>query len=51
MFQIDTGVLSELSRQRRNPGVAAWFERQRGSELFVSVLSIGEIERPSRRAP
>jgi toxin FitB len=45
MFLIDTVTLSELRRRRRDPMVVAWFERQRTTDLFVSVISIGEIER------
>jgi predicted nucleic acid-binding protein len=45
MFLIDTVTLSELRRRRRNPAVVAWFEAQRTSDLFLSVVSIGEIER------
>jgi toxin FitB len=45
MFLIDTVTLSELRRRRRDPMVVAWFERQRTSDLFLSVISIGEIER------
>ena len=45
MFLIDTVTLSELRRRERNPMVVAWFERQRTADLFLSVISIGEIER------
>ena len=45
MFLIDTVTLSELRRRHRDPVVVAWFERQRTSDLFISVVSIGEIER------
>lgn len=45
MFLIDTVTLSELRRRERDPMVVAWFERQRTSDLFLSVISIGEIER------
>ncbi len=45
MFLIDTVILSELRRRRRAPAVVAWFERQRTIDLFISVVSIGEIER------
>jgi predicted nucleic acid-binding protein len=45
MFLIDTVTLSELRRRRRDPMVVTWFERQRTTELFLSVISIGEIER------
>jgi len=45
MFLIDTVTLSELRKRQRDPQVVAWFERQRTADLFVSVISIGEIER------
>lgn len=45
MFLIDTVTLSELRRRQRDPMVVAWFERQRATDLFLSVVTIGEIER------
>ncbi len=45
MFLVDTMVLSELRKRRRNPGLITWFQRQRNADLFISVISIGEIER------
>ncbi len=45
MFLIDTVTLSELRRRQRDPTVVKWFERQRTADLFLSVISIGEIER------
>ena len=45
MYLIDTVVLSELRKSRRDPTLVAWFERQRTADLFVSVISIAEIER------
>ena len=45
MYLIDTVVLSELRKPRRDPGVVASVEHQRNTDLFVSVISIGEIER------
>src|SRR5450631_1694593 len=45
MFLIDTVTLSELRRRQRDPMVVKWFERQRTTELFLSVVSIGKIER------
>jgi toxin FitB len=44
MYLIDTVTISEL-RARRDPVVSAWFQRQRTTDLFVSVVTIGEIER------
>jgi predicted nucleic acid-binding protein len=45
MFLIDTVTLSELRKRKRDPMVVKWFERQRTTDLFLSVISIGEIER------
>jgi len=45
MYLIDTVVLSELRKRQRDAYLAAWIERQRTTDLFVSVITIGEIER------
>ena len=45
MFLIDTDVLSALRRRERNPEIARWLAAQRSSDLYMSVVSIGEIER------
>jgi predicted nucleic acid-binding protein len=45
MFLIDTVTLSELRKRKRDPMVVKWFERQRTTDLFLSVISVGEIER------
>ena len=45
MFLIDTMVLSELRLRQRDPGVVAWISGQRPEDCFLSVVSIGEIER------
>jgi toxin FitB len=45
MFLIDTVTISELRRRQRDPVVMAWFGRQRATDLFLSVITMGEIER------
>jgi predicted nucleic acid-binding protein len=45
MFLVETVTLSELRKRQRDPMVVAWFERQRTTDIFLSVISIGEIER------
>ncbi len=45
MYLIDTVVLSELRKPQRDAGLSSWVERQRTTDLFVSVITIGEIER------
>jgi predicted nucleic acid-binding protein len=44
MHLIDTVVLSELRKPQRDDRLASWVERQRTTDLFVSVITIGEIE-------
>lgn len=45
MYLIDTVILSELRKPRRDTGLVEWFGRQRTADLFLSVISVGEIER------
>lgn len=45
MFLIDTDVLSALRRRERHPRIARWMSSQRAGDLYLSVVSIGEIER------
>lgn len=45
MFLVDTDVLSALRRRERNPKVVRWVSNQRGSDLYLSVVTIGEVER------
>lgn len=45
-YLLDTNVVSELRKGSRcNPGVRAWFSELSGDELFLSVLTIGEIRK------
>lgn len=45
-YLIDTNVLSEIRKGRRaNAGVREWFAEANDDDLFVSVLTIGEIRR------
>lgn len=45
MFLLDTDVLSALRRRERHPVAARWLEAQRTADLYLSVVTIGEIER------
>lgn len=49
-FLLDTVVLSELRKARPSPKVVRWIKAQRVETLFISVVSIGEIERGIERA-
>lgn len=48
-YLIDTNVLSELSRPRPSPRVKGWFAMTPDAELFISVLTVGEIRRGIER--
>ena len=39
-YLVDTNVLSELRRPRRNPAVVAWFSSVASDDLFLSVLTL-----------
>lgn len=45
MFLIDTDILSALRKRQRNPHVVRWMLNQRMTDLYLSVVSLGEIER------
>lgn len=45
MYLLDTVILSELRRKERNTKVVTWIAAQRESELFLSTITVGEIER------
>lgn len=44
MFLLDTVVLSELRKRKRDPGVVTWVQSVAPSDLFLSAITIGEIE-------
>ena len=45
MYLIDTDVLSALRKPDRNPRIVGWVSAQRASDLYLSVVTVGEIER------
>jgi toxin FitB len=47
MFVLDTNIVSELRKARSakaNPGVASWAEQVPSAELFISAITIHELE-------
>ncbi len=44
-YLLDTNVLSEWRKPVPDPGVVKWLATTSADELFVSVISIGEIRR------
>lgn len=48
-FLLDTVVLSELRKAKPSRKVVQWIKAQKPESLFISVVSIGEIERGIER--
>jgi predicted nucleic acid-binding protein len=47
MFVLDTNIVSELRKVRSgkaNRGVATWAEQARSAELFISAITMQELE-------
>ena len=50
-FLLDTNVVSELRKRRRaDQSVVAWFQRHRRDDLYLSVVTVGELRRGVERA-
>jgi len=49
MYILDTNVISAVRRPDRAPQVAAWLRGKAEQDLFLSVITLGEIERGIRR--
>lgn len=50
MNLLDTVVLSELRKTHPSGKVLAWLQKQQSDQLFISVVSLGEIERGIAKA-
>lgn len=48
MYLLDTNVISAVRRPDRAPQVAAWLQGKAEAELYLSVITLGEIERDIR---
>lgn len=44
MYLIDTNVISELRKPRPHGAVVAWMQRIEDRHLFLSAVSVGEIQ-------
>lgn len=45
MILLDSVVLSELRKNRPSPKVIQWVQQHQDNDFFISVVSLGEIER------
>jgi toxin FitB len=44
MYLLDTNVVSELRRPRPHGGVLAWLRNLRDSDIYISAVTIGELQ-------
>jgi predicted nucleic acid-binding protein len=55
MIVLDTNVISELYKQQPDPAVSVWLNRQQPAQLYLTSITLGEIDldarapKPSRR--
>ena len=49
MYLLDTNILSELRKRRRDSNVIAWIASVAPADLFLSVMTIAKIERGIER--
>jgi predicted nucleic acid-binding protein len=50
-FLLDTNVVSELIARRPDPNVIHWVEGQDTETVFLSVITVGELNRGIQRLP
>lgn len=50
LILLDTMLLSEFRKARPHPKAAAWLRLQTAGNVYLSVISLGEIERGINRA-
>ncbi|TKC96461.1 type II toxin-antitoxin system VapC family toxin [Polyangium fumosum] len=50
-YLLDTCVLSEFAKPRPNPNVLAWLEERDEAALFLSVLTLGELQKGIEKLP
>lgn len=43
-YLLDTNVVSELRKQRPHGGVVAWLESMEDTQLYLSAVTVGEIQ-------
>ena len=45
MFLLDTVIISEIRKKKPDAGVLRWMSTQQDDQLYLSVVTLGEIER------
>jgi hypothetical protein len=44
-YLLDTNIVSEVSKRAPNAGVLQWFDATEDTDLFLSVITLGEIRK------
>ncbi len=50
-YLLDTCIISELTKPEPNPNVLTWLDTISSDDLFLSVISIGEIRKGISKLP
>jgi len=50
-YLLDTCLISEVSKKEPNPNVLLWLDKQDESALYLSVLTIGELQKGISKLP
>ena len=50
-YLLDTCVLSEFARKQPHPAVTDWLDAQCEDDLYLSVLSLGELQKGVAKLP
>ena len=50
-FLLDTNIISEATKRQPNVALEAWLERHRADGLYLSVITIGELQQGIARLP
>lgn len=50
-YLLDTCTISEMISAQPNPNVLSWFQSQNEKTLFLSIITIGEIEKGIYQLP
>lgn len=50
-YLLDTCMISELVKKAPNPAVISWLDEQNEQSLFLSVITIGELQKGISKLP
>jgi predicted nucleic acid-binding protein len=50
-YLLDTCVISEIIKPKPNKNVISWVQNKKSNSLYLSVLSLGEIEKGIEKSP